>query len=71
MIAMIAEWTDEDLNFGFTPPKQASDETSIPASVENAVVSNLAIRCAPFFDNAEAVFSQALLISAAVSLDYL
>lgn len=41
---MIQEWIDDDMDFGFTPIEFSSDEASIPSSVEEAVVTNLALR---------------------------
>ncbi len=41
---MMQEWIDDDMDFGFTAIEFASDETSIPLSLEAAVVTNLALR---------------------------
>ena len=41
---MMQEWIDDDMDFGFTATEFASDEVSIPVSVEEAVVTNLALR---------------------------
>lgn len=41
---MMQEWIDDDMDFGFTATEFASDETNIPLSLEEAVVTNLALR---------------------------
>lgn len=63
--SMVEEWLEHDIDIGFTPIKQASDETSIPVGAENAVVSNLAVRTSVFFDNGTVIVSPELSNQAA------
>ena len=41
---LMQEWIDDDMDFGFTAIDFASDETNIPTSLEEAVVTNMALR---------------------------
>lgn len=63
--AMMQEWINDDMDFGFSATEFASDETSIPLGLETAITANLAIRLAPSVGK---VANQTLLANAAISL---
>lgn len=64
--AMMQEWIDDDMDFGFSATEFASDETSIPVGLETAITTNLAVRLAPSVGK---VANQTLLANASISLN--
>jgi len=64
--AMMQEWIDDDMNFGFSATQFASDETSIPLGLETAITTNLAVRLAPSLGK---VANPTLLVNASISLN--
>jgi len=63
--AMMQEWIDNDMDFGFSATEFVSDETSIPVGLETAISTNLAVRLAPSVGK---VANSTLLANAAISL---
>lgn len=64
--AMMQEWIDSDMEFGFTATEFASDETSIPLALYSAITTNLGIRLAPFKGK---VANTTLIMNAKVSFN--
>lgn len=58
--SMLEEWQDEGIELNYVPISAPSDETNISQSIENAVVNNLAICLAPYFDDGKNIISPAL-----------
>ncbi len=64
--AMMQEWIDDDMDFGFSATEFASDETSIPVGLETGITTNLAVRLAPSVGK---VANPTLLANASISLN--
>jgi len=63
--AMMQEWIDTDMDFGYTAIEFVSDETSIPVGLETAITTNLAVRLSPSVGQ---VANPTLVANAAISL---
>lgn len=63
--AMMQEWIDDDMDFGFSATEFVSDETSIPLGLHTAITTNLAVRLAPSVGK---VANPTLVANAIVSL---
>jgi hypothetical protein len=63
--SMVQSWESLGIKTGMVPLEVPGNELSEPMDIRNAVVENLAISAAPLFDNAKAVVSAELRMSAA------
>ena len=58
--AMLQAWQSKDIFLETVPLDKSGDELGEPMDARNAIIDNLAIMCAPNFDNGKVVVSQQL-----------
>jgi len=63
---MLEMWLSKGIQIGFTPLDVPGDELNETADSFNAIIYNLAIKSAPFFDNGKPIVSQELRTNAKV-----
>ena len=68
--SMTQLWISRNIRVGLTPIAEAGDEVGEFSDSRNAVVSNLALSLAPYFDNGKRVTSDDLRRTAASDLRY-
>lgn len=62
--SMIQQWETQGIKLGVVPLDAPGDELSEPLDSRNAIVNNLAVEMAPFFDNGQNVVSPSLAANA-------
>lgn len=58
--SMLENWLSKGIQIGFTPMDVPADDANEPPDTRNAVINNLALELAPYFDNGKVVVSPEL-----------
>lgn len=62
--SMMQLWVSWGIDLSTIPLKSAGDDLNEPPDTTNAIINNLAIEAAPYFDNGESIVSDDLRLSA-------
>lgn len=66
--SMMEIWLSRRVDLGVMPLEVAADDLNEPGDTRNAIIFNLAIECAPAFDNGQAVVTPDLIRKARQSM---
>lgn len=62
--SMIQSWTSRGIDLNITPLNSVGDDLNEPPDSTNAIIYNLAVHLAPYFDNGEVIVSDDLRLNA-------